>query len=300
MHRSGDIADEALAAALDQVGLDPVLFAAISTSRGRTGYRTPELGLFARVDEVGYEERARHEVRFAKWSEPRSLPILRIDPRYPDQPIITASGSVTLWPLAQPVRESEIDPDWFGHALRRLHTVNSTSAPSVWNPGLALRTGLEGVRQEHSICAESLSTLTSEVDRVLLWLDGPGSALDMGVIHGDASPDNTVCLDGTPLLIDFEKAGIGPVAYDLSPVRVLAKRFGLHSEFADRTTVASGVSVQLGAQAMLDRLFELSIILGAIAPYAARPVFRDEFELRIRRLDDEGAGWTSHRELLAI
>jgi hypothetical protein len=93
---------------------------------------------------------------------------------------------------------------------------------------------------------------------------------------------------------------VGPVAYDLSPVRVLAKRFGLNGGFADRTTIATGVSVEPEAQAMLDRLFELSVILGAIAPYAARPVFRDELQLRIGTLDDERARWTPHRELLAI
>ena len=64
----------------------------------------------------------------------------------------------------------------------------------------------------------SVALAASEVDRVLTWLDGPGSALATGVIHGDASPDNAVLLDGTMVLIDFELAGVGPIAYDLSPV----------------------------------------------------------------------------------
>lgn len=131
-----------------------------------------------------------------------------------------------------------------------------------------------------------------------MWLDGPDSALDKGIIHGDASPDNAVSLDGTMLLIDFERAGVGPVAYDLSPVRVLAKRFGRPGDFAARTATASGISVPNRVQTRLDRLFELSIILGAVAPYAARSVFRDELELRIGTLDDDEARWTPHRQLL--
>jgi hypothetical protein len=49
---------------------------------------------------------------------------------------------------------------------------------------------------------------------------------------------------------------------------------------------------------MLDRLFELTIILGVIGIYLDRSAFVDEFELRISSLDDTGARWTPHRQLL--
>jgi hypothetical protein len=41
---------------------------------------------------------------------------------------------------------------------------------------------------------------------------------------------------------------------------------------------------------MLDRLFELTIILGVIGLYVARSAFMDEFALRISSLDDAGCG----------
>jgi hypothetical protein len=289
-------ADEVLAAAARQIGLDATTFTPIGSSRGRTGYTALDLGLFARVDGLDNAERVHHEVRFANWATSRSLPTLGLDPRHLAQPIVTANGLVTLWPLAVPVATSDIDPSSFGQALRCLHTFTDISAPSAWRPASALRAGLDNVRRR--MTAESVALAAAEVDRVLAWLDGPGSTLATGVIHGDASPDNAVYLDGTMLLIDFELAGVGPVAYDLSPVRVLARRFDLPVEFAAATIASSGVSIDPRSQAMLDRLFELTIILGVIGLYVDRSAFMDEFELRISSLDDTGARRTPHRQLL--
>jgi Ser/Thr protein kinase RdoA (MazF antagonist) len=140
---------------------------------------------------------------------------------------------VTFWPLAVPVATSDIDPSSFGQVLRRLHSVTDRSAPSAWKPASALRAGLNYVRRKMS--GGSVALAAPEVERVLAWIDGPGSALATGVIHGDASPDNAVYLHGNMLLIDFELAGVSPVAYDFSPVRVLARRFDLPAEFAAGT-----------------------------------------------------------------
>jgi hypothetical protein len=49
---------------------------------------------------------------------------------------------------------------------------------------------------------------------------------------------------------------VGPAAYDPRGVRVLAKRSGLPSEFADQLTAASGVAIDDWDQALLDRLCE--------------------------------------------
>ena len=289
-------ADEVLAAASRQVGLDPTMFTPAGRSRGRVAYRAADLGLFARVDGLDNAERVHHEVRFANWAASRSLPTLGLDPRYLAQPIVTPSGLVTFWPLGVSVAMADINPSSFGHALRRLHSVTDMSAPSAWKPASALRAGLDDVRRK--ISSGSLALAAAEVDRVLAWLDGPGSALATGVIHGDASPDNAVSLDGNTVLIDFERAGVGPVAYDLSPVRVLARRFDLPAEFAAATIASSGVSIDAPAQAMLDRLFELTIILCVIGLYVTRSAFMDEFELRMTSLNDTATRWTPHRQLL--
>jgi hypothetical protein len=289
-------ADEVLAVASGQVGLDPSMFTPTGSSRDRVAYSAPDLGLFARVDGLDHAERVEHEVRFANWAASRFLPTLGLDPRFLTQPIVTPCGLVTFWPLGVPVAMADIDPRSFGYALRCLHSVTDMSAPSAWRPASALRAGLGEVRRKMS--AGSVALAASEVDRVLAWLDGPGSALRTSVIHGDASPDNAVYVDGTLVLIDFELAGVGPVAYDLSPVRILAKRFGLPAQFAAATIASSGVPIDARSQAMLDRLFELTTIVCVIGLYVDRAAFMDEFELRISSLDDNDTRWTPHRQLL--
>ena len=247
------------------------------------------------MDGLAHAERVQHEVRFANWATSRSLPTLGLDPRILTQPIVTPSGLVTFWPLGVSVPMADIDPGSFGHALRRLHSVTDMSAPSAWKPASTLRAGLEDVRRKVSAGPAALAE--SEVERVLEWLGGKGSALATGVIHGDASPDNAVYLDGNLVLIDLELAGVGPIAYDLSPVRVLARRFNLPAEFAAATMATAGVSIDEASQVMLDRLFELTIIVCVIGRYVDRSAFIEEFELRIRSLDDTEMRWTPHREL---
>ena len=62
-----------------------------------------------------------------------------------------------------------------------------------------------------------------------------------------------------------------PAAYDLSAVRVLAKRFGLPHEFAHQLTTATGVVIDDQDQAMLDRLYELVGIAAVIVPHVRTP-----------------------------
>ena len=79
---------------------------------------------------TGRETLATHETGFARWAEQRSLPTVSTDPRFPDQPVITRFGSLTLWCLGEPVDQAQPDYDWLGGALQQLHRVDPTSAPS--------------------------------------------------------------------------------------------------------------------------------------------------------------------------
>jgi aminoglycoside phosphotransferase (APT) family kinase protein len=143
-----------------------------------------------------------------------------------------------------------------------------------------------------------LGAFQSEIARISAWLEGPGSQIPIAAIHGDASFGNVVSVDGRMVLTDFETSGVGPVGYDLSAVRVLAKRFGLPREYADRLTAASGIAIDDAAQAMLDRLYELVGIAAVIAPHVRTPGFLGELETRIGSFDDETVRWTPHRRLV--
>jgi hypothetical protein len=127
--------DLLLEAGLKRVGLASQRFRAQSArSRGRCAYRAPALNLFVRTDVAGRERLATHEVRFARWAAERPLPTVSTDARFPHQPVLTPYGSLTLWRLGNPVDQVEPDYEWLGHALRQLHGVEATSAPSSWEP----------------------------------------------------------------------------------------------------------------------------------------------------------------------
>jgi aminoglycoside phosphotransferase (APT) family kinase protein len=190
------------------------------------------------------------------------------------------------------------DYDWLGGALQQLHTVDPTSAPSSWEPLRWLADGIELLKAEPTVAGNLLGALESEMRRASDWLEGPGSRLPVSAIHGDASFGNVIALDGRMVLTDFETSGVGPSAYDLSAVRVLAKRFGLPQEFADQLTAATGVVIDDQDQAMLDRLYELVGIAAVMAPHVRTPGFLDELKTRVDSLDDDRTSWTPHRRLL--
>ena len=290
--------DLLLETGLKRVGLSVNDFELIGRSRGRCAYRAPALNLFAHTDVAGRERIAKHEVRFARWAAERSLPTLNTDARFPDQPVLTPHGSLTLWRLGDPVDQVEPDYEWLGRALCQLHDVDATSAPSSWEPLQWLADGLDLLRGEPTLNRDLLGAFQSEIACISLWLEGPGSRLPTAAIHGDASFGNVVSVDGHMVLTDFETSGVGPVGYDLSAVRVLAKRFELPREYADRLTAAIAIAIDDAAQAMLDRLYELVGIAAVIAPHVRTAGFLGELETRVGSLDDETVRWTPHRRLM--
>ena len=98
------------------------------------------------------------------------------------------------------------------------------------------------------------------------------------------------------LLIDFE------LAVSVRRLRPLAgpgarQAFRSAGEFAAATIASSGVSIDVRSQAMLDRLFELTIILGVIGLYVARQPSWMSSSCE-SRASTAGARWTPHRQLL--
>jgi aminoglycoside phosphotransferase len=287
-----------LEAGLERVGLAVDDFEQVGSSRGRCAYRAPALGLFARTDVAGRERLATQEVRFARWAAARSLPTVTTHAHFPDQPVLTPYGSLTLWDLGNPIDQEEPDYEWLGWALCQLHVVDATAAPSSWEPLQWLADGLELLRGEPKLHRDLVGAFQSEIAGISTWLDGPGSRLQVAAIHGDASYGNVIAVDGKMVLTDFETSGVGPVGYDLSAVRVMAKRFGLPGEYADRLAAASGVAIDEPDQAMLDRLYELVGISAVIVPHIRDPGFLEELGTRVASLEDENVRWTPHRRLI--
>jgi Ser/Thr protein kinase RdoA (MazF antagonist) len=120
-------------------------------------------------------------------------------------------------------------------------------------------------------------------------------------IHGDAAPDNIVRDGARLLLTDFEQGSIGPSPYDLAPMEMLVHRFGLDPERRAELLRGYGERAVVDHDNALTRLYEVAVIAGAIAPYAAHPIFADELRLRLASLEQPHSDvrWTPHRRLLA-
>jgi Ser/Thr protein kinase RdoA (MazF antagonist) len=120
-------------------------------------------------------------------------------------------------------------------------------------------------------------------------------------IHGDAPPDNVVRDDTRLLLTDFEKGSLGRAIYDLAPLHMLARRSGYETARVDEILRAYGSRTDGEAEASFTRLFEVVVIAGATALYAAHAVFEDELRLRLSSLErpKREVRWTPHKQLLA-
>jgi hypothetical protein len=82
---------------------------------------------------------------------------------------------------------------------------------------------------------------------------------------------------------------------------MLARRFGYDAARVEEVLHAYRPRPDGEADAALTHLYEVVVIAGAIAPYAAHTVFEDELRLRLDSLgqSQHDSRWTPHRDLLA-
>jgi hypothetical protein len=84
-------------------------------------------------------------------------------------------------------------------------------------------------------------------------------------------------------------------------MEMLVQRFGLDPERQAELLRGYGERAVIDPDNVFTRLYEVAVIAGAIAPYAAHPIFADELRLRLASLEqrDSDVRWTPHRRLLA-
>lgn len=291
----------ALAEGVAHVGVSPSMFDLVQVSRGRAVFRSCDLGLIVRLHKPERHLASLNEVAFARWAQRSGLPVAAPDPRFAQQPVFGGWGTMTLWPLYSPVAPGDVDLEWFGATLRRLHECPAPFSSSGWRPELGIERALAALRAGGAVDQDIVDALAVQVDRARVGLAGLCRRVRDVAIHGDASLENVVADAERPLLIDFEFSGTGPGVYDLAPVQVRARRFGGSQHVADQVAAAYGI-VDVDANEAMIRLHEIIVICGAIVPLAGRHVrFRDELELRVSSLDKDRAHrlWTPHLELLA-
>jgi hypothetical protein len=290
-----------LAPAIEALGWAVDDFEYINETRGRALFRSAKHRVFVRHDSRGRESRAFAEIDFASWAASTELPVVAPDTRLESQPIVGEFGAVTFWPLLEPVAAAEVDPSWFGRTLRRLHDARPLPAVAHWRPRSWIAAGVKILRSTPGVDAGLATALAAAADSVTSEAEAAAGRSLQSPIHGDASPDNVV-RDGTRLLLtDCEKGSLGPAIYDLAPLHMLARRFGYDAARVDEALTAYGPHSDGEAEPALTRLFEVVVIAGAIAPYAAHAVFEDELRLRLGSLErpEQEVRWTPHKQLLA-
>jgi aminoglycoside phosphotransferase (APT) family kinase protein len=276
-------------------------FEFVEAGRGRALFRSPLHRLFVRLDGPGREARGAMEVEFATWAAAAGLPVVAPDARAPSQPVLGGFGAVTFWPLHEPVPLDEVDLAWFGRTLRRLHDQRPLPPVRRWDPRSSIAAGVARLRAIAGLDPGLAAALATAGDRAAARAEAAASRAAVSPIHGDASPDNVVRDGDRLLLTDFEQGTIGPAGYDLAPVRMLARRFGLEPERRDEVLLAYGIRPDVEGDDALTELYEVVVTAGAIARHAAHPVFERELRHRLGSLERPGAGdrWTPHRHLLA-
>ena len=170
-----------------------------------------------------------------------------------------------------------------GETLRRLHGLAVPAGlSSLWDPlgrieqRLTAYAARADARTDYVAClSEAVALARAELPRV-------ESALGVGLVHGD--PLNVIVTAEGPLLIDFDLAGIGPVAWDLVSVAMRAHRFGGETAAFDDFVDTYGADVHRhgSAAVLLRSIRELLDCSFALSLVGSDPAAPGELDIRMR------------------
>lgn len=195
-----------------------------------------------------------------------------------------ASGMIVVaYELLEPAEN--LDWEEFGSLIKQLHSL--TPPHSIVSETAALNarnTYRKRIQQEPLGLSEKeksvLQQHVSEAEQLLQHEDQP-----VVLCHGDAHPGNLLQGQRGLVLIDFEKAGLGPPQVDLATAYARAKRFGLPQDTLN-TWLAGYGSCQ---EDQLTEAFQMLSEVGGILYLsgAADPSLKAEARKRIRVLSGD-------------
>ncbi len=110
-----------------------------------------------------------------------------------------ALGSMHAWSMGRPGELADLlirHAPGAAHGTRWLEVIQRSTEPFL-SAAASLGLAVDGVAEE--------------IDQLRATLAGPGY---LGLVHGDACPDNVRFTGGTCRIFDFETSGRGPVAFD--------------------------------------------------------------------------------------
>ncbi len=203
----------------------------------------PKLNLVARVGaSQAHAERLARELKFGIWLDGRGIPAVQPASEPPTPQLSVADERVITWwnYLPSTTRGSLADLGWL---LKQLH-----SQPSPW-PDLPPLDPWSRVEQQLASATglpqSDLTQLCSHWDALRArWEESRWPNESSVVVHGDAYTGNTLRLNDTTYLLDFEDARIGLPQWDTASVAGHLSIGWIDQEAYDAFCEAYGVDVR--------------------------------------------------------
>ncbi|MDF3298517.1 phosphotransferase enzyme family protein [Streptomyces tropicalis] len=277
---------------MDEARAREVLAAADVLPGARRDARLLSLGenaVFAAGDlvvKVGRDEelleRARHELRTARWLAETGVPAVRA--AGPDAALVEGHP-VTVWQrLPDPVRPPE--PRDLAVLLRLVHAL---AAPPFALPRRDLLGGVERWLRlaGDAVAAEDTAYLRERRDGFAAAAAALAPHLPPGPIHGDALPRNVHVGPDGPVLVDLETFSADLREHDLVVMALSRDRYGLPAASYDAFTAAYGWDVRSWEGCSVLRGARETASCAWVAQHApASPGARAEFARRVASLRD--------------
>ena len=184
---------------------------------------------------------ARREVCVSRWLAGSGVPTVRVDERFPDQPLVVGGHPVTFWQAVDdgPVRPTLSD---LARLLRQLHALETSPCTlPAFDPLVTVWPRLHGGLD---LPAADLTFLNDRCHEVAEAVGKLEPVLPLGPIHGDAHTGNLLGGAGTAVLSDFEVFAIGMREWDLIPTAVGQARLGIPAAQLEEFAAGYGFDVR--------------------------------------------------------
>jgi Phosphotransferase enzyme family len=263
------------------------------------GYRIPEHRIFIRVGRPGTEVQSMRAVEFGRRLQGMAPVISPLNLSSIEQPIRCAGAPVTVWPLL-PIVERPVNFRLFGETLRALHDLSKEDAgidfPISRTPIAVAQSRVSRFATAPMADRVSLADIDDVYREIDVTLDDLSPDLPRRVVHGDAYPENFVSVvGGGAVLIDYDSAGLGPTYWDLAPVEVLHRRFGLESAAANAFFDGYGSERDPRDDErfwQIVRARELGVITAILDRAGHDPDWAEELRRRLATRFDAATNWT--------
>lgn len=225
-----------------------------------------------------------------QWLSAQGLPTVRpkVDRHFKYEGLV-----VSFWEYEE-LTHADRSSHLLAHLLRELHAFQDVTLalPAMMSP-------LDGVRQ--SMCdhpeafdGSNREWLASEIDECERRWALMRFALPLGLIHGDAHPNNLLHTARGPILCDWDHVAYGPREWDLVQGLYFSRRFPAMGDDPDTAADAYGWDLRdwSGADDLV-AVREISGLGAYVRTAAAKPLGRRELNYRINTLRrrDLSARW---------